>query len=212
MPVDPVQSPCHTSSAGAPTHGDVLVPDTSPAVPGAPGSGHGNTASDTSRRTRPEILLGDATDPVGTGPRIIAHVCNDLGAWGRGFVVAVSARWAKPERRYRRWSQDTDGPLPLGRVQLVAVEPDLWVANMIGQHGIRRVDGVPPIRYEALARCLRTLGESALELGASVHMPRIGCGLAGGTWDRVEPLVVEALCARGVHVTVYELPDDRGGR
>ncbi|MFE3494555.1 hypothetical protein [Streptomyces sp. NPDC059175] len=46
--------------------------------------------------------------------------------------------------------------------------------------------------------------DKALELGASVHMPRIGCGLAGGRWSRVEPLVVERLVARGVAVTVYD--------
>jgi hypothetical protein len=35
-------------------------------------------------------------------------------------------------------------------------------------------------------------------------MPRIGCGLAGGRWERVEPLVRRALVAQGVHVTVYD--------
>jgi hypothetical protein len=43
------------------------------------------------------------------------------------------------------------------------------------------------------------------ELGATVHMPRIGCGLAGGTWDRIEPLIQNRLIAAGVHVTPYDL-------
>lgn len=32
----------------------------------------------------PELTYvdGDATDPVGDGPRIIAHVCNNIGAGG----------------------------------------------------------------------------------------------------------------------------------
>ena len=34
---------------------------------------------------------------------IIAHVCNDVGGWGSGFVVARSAKWSKPEAAYRRW-------------------------------------------------------------------------------------------------------------
>lgn len=37
-------------------------------------------------------------------------------------------------------------------------------------------------------------------------MPRIGCGLAGGTWDRVGPIVEEELCAHGVPVMVYDWP------
>jgi len=51
---------------------------------------------------------------------------------------------------------------------------------------------------------VRTLGDRAIELHASVHMPRIGCGLAGGRWDRIEPLIDTALCQRGVPVTVYD--------
>jgi hypothetical protein len=35
-------------------------------------------------------------------------------------------------------------------------------------------------------------------------MPRIGCGLAGGTSDRIGPMVADALM--GIEVTVYELP------
>lgn len=35
-------------------------------------------------------------------------------------------------------------------------------------------------------------------------MPRIGCGLAGGKWSRIEPLIANTLCARDVEVTVYD--------
>ncbi|WP_435642688.1 hypothetical protein ACR9VJ_06005 [Streptomyces sp. H49] len=43
-------------------------------------------------------------------------------------------------------------------------------------------------------------------------MPRIGCGLAGGKWSRVEPLVTERLVGRGISVTVYDHGDDTGNR
>ena len=61
-----------------------------------------------------------------------------------------------------------------------------------------------PVRYEAIDTALSRLAERATELGVSVHMPRIGCGLAGGKWSRVEPLVSERLVKRGVAVTVYD--------
>jgi len=35
-------------------------------------------------------------------------------------------------------------------------------------------------------------------------MPRIGCGLAGGAWTRVEPLIAETLLAADLDVTVYD--------
>lgn len=149
---------------------------------------------------------GDATQPIGDDPKIIAHVCNDIGGWGRGFVMALSNRWSEPERMYRRWySERRSNDFGLGAVQLVSVDEELWVANMIGQRDVRRVDGVPPIRYDALAECLRSLADHAAERNASVHMPRIGAGLAGGDWKRIEGIILEQL-AVSVPVTVYDQP------
>ncbi len=152
------------------------------------------------------VIKGDATSPQAAGPKIIAHICNDLGGWGKGFVLAVSRRWPQPEREYRDWYRHRAGNgFGLGQIQLVQVQADIWVANMVGQRGIKRGSGGPPIRYDAVERCLATLAEHALRLGASVHMPRIGCGLAGGRWERIEPLITAALSDRGVAVTVYDV-------
>jgi O-acetyl-ADP-ribose deacetylase (regulator of RNase III) len=75
---------------------------------------------------------------------------------------------------------------------------------MVGQHGIRTGSSGPPIRYDALELCLTRVAEHAVTLSASVHMPRIGCGLAGGRWELVEPIIVRTLCARDVATTVYD--------
>jgi O-acetyl-ADP-ribose deacetylase (regulator of RNase III) len=150
-------------------------------------------------------VRGDATTPLGKGPKVVAHVCNDRGGWGKGFVLAVSRRWPEPEAAYRRWHRErARNGFGLGAVQFVQVERLVWVANMVGQHGIRRGSKGPPVRYEAIDAALGVLAARAAGLAASVHMPRIGCGLAGGTWERVEPLVTARLVAAGVPVTVYD--------
>ncbi|GIE34947.1 Appr-1-p processing protein [Actinoplanes italicus] len=152
------------------------------------------------------FVKGDATSPQAKGPKIIAHVSNDIGAWGKGFVVAISKRWPEPEREFRRWHRERAGnDFGLGATQLVQVQPDVWVANMVGQRGIHRArsTGVP-VRYEAIESCLHTVAGHALRLNASVHMPRIGCGLSGGKWERIEPMVVAALCDRDIPTTVYD--------
>jgi hypothetical protein len=101
-------------------------------------------------------IRGDATDPQKTGNKIIVHVCNDIGAWGKGFVLAVSARWKAPEQQYKKWYKSAMD-FRLGAVQFVQVKDDLWVANLIGQHGIRkRANDPPPIRYEAVLEGLET--------------------------------------------------------
>jgi O-acetyl-ADP-ribose deacetylase (regulator of RNase III) len=151
-------------------------------------------------------VIGDATQPVGVGPKIIVHVCNDIGGWGRGFVVALSRRWPEPEQCYRAWHRgESEKPFVLGEVQFVQVGSTLWVANLIGQRDVRPVEGVPPVRYEAIRKGLRRVAAEARRLGASVHMPRIGCGLAGGQWEDVGKIVEEELVNSGVPVTVYDL-------
>ncbi len=150
-------------------------------------------------------VQGDATAPRGKGVKLIAHVCNDLGGWGKGFVLALSRRWPEPESAYRRWHRERSGnDFGLGAVQFVQVDRFTWVANVVGQRGIRTGSKGVPVRYEAIDEGLRKVAVRAAELGASVHMPRIGCGLAGGTWSRVEPLVAERLVSRGIEVTVYD--------
>lgn len=150
--------------------------------------------------------IGDATQPGSPGPAIIVHICNDIGGWGAGFVLAVSKRWPEPERHYRAWYQNSadDAPFALGQVQFVEVGNDITVANLIGQRGIRKVGSQPPIRYEAVESGLAKIAVRAFETNASVHMPRIGCGLAGGRWEEIEPLIVSQLIEKGVDVTVYD--------
>ena len=153
-------------------------------------------------------VRGDATVPSVKGVKVIAHVCNDIGGWGKGFVLAVSRRWPEPEKEYRAWHRArAANDFALGAVQFVRVERYVWVANMIGQRGTRTGSKGVPVRYEAIGTALGLLADRAAELGASVHMPRIGCGLAGGKWSRVEPLVTERLVRRGIAVTVYDHED-----
>ena len=154
-------------------------------------------------RTEIRYVVGDATRPDAAGNKVIVHVCNDVGGWGKGFVMALSKRWPGPEAQYRAWHQDQDG-FELGAVQFVSVGGELWVANVIGQQGLRPSGGVPPIRYEAIRAGLRRVAVFAAEHEASVHMPRIGCGLAGGKWEEIEPLIHTELSDKGILVTVYD--------
>lgn len=152
-------------------------------------------------------LVGDATKPLGAGKKIIAHVCNDIGAWGKGFVLALSKLSPAPERAFREWYREREhNDFALGAVQFVLVSLNREIANMIGQHGIRKSGGVPPIRYDAVEAALKTVGEKAQTENASVHLPRIGCGLAGGEWSKIEPLIERQICAFDVPVFIYDLP------
>jgi O-acetyl-ADP-ribose deacetylase (regulator of RNase III) len=142
-----------------------------------------------------EYVKGDATAPQGAGPKIIAHIVNNAGQWGAGFVLAISKRWTQPEKAYRAWSDRT-----IGDVQMVHAAPDIFVANLCAQDNVSGAR--PPVRYNALKICLADLREAAKALGASIHMPRIGCGIGGGRWEEIEPIITDEL--RGLRVVVYD--------
>ena len=150
-------------------------------------------------------IKGDATAPIGSGVKVITHICNDIGGWGKGFVLALSKKWKMPEEAYRQWYKSQE-EFTLGAVQFVNVENELYVANMIGQQGIyKNTNGLPPIRYEAVRQCLKKVALFAMEQKASIHMPRIGCGLAGGKWELIEQIIKEELIDKEIAVTVYDL-------
>jgi len=151
-----------------------------------------------------QYTKGDATAPQSEDNKIIVHICNDIGGWGKGFVMAISKRWKKPENQYREWFKSKDG-FELGKVQFVQVEEDLWVANLIGQHKINKDEnGNAPIRYDAIEDGLKEVSLFAKENNASIHMPRIGCGLAGGKWEMIEPIILKTLSNNDVEVVVYD--------
>lgn len=151
---------------------------------------------------------GDATDPQVHGNKIVALVCNDAGSWGRGFVLSLSKRWKEPEESYRQWAHEQGSedfpPMKLGEVMFVPATDEVTVANMIAQHGTsHKDDGTPPIRYGALEECLSQVAQWSYDWDhASVHVPRIGCGLAGGEWSEVEKIIERTLS--NVDVYVYD--------
>ena len=150
-------------------------------------------------------LKGDATAPKTEGNKIIVHVCNDLGGWGKGFVLAISNKWPEPEAAYRKWHKHrSENDFKLGQIQLVQVSDDLFIGNMIAQEGIKKVNNIPPIRYDAVKECLDKIAIEADKLNASIHMPRIGCGLAGGKWEEIESIINKTLSSQDIDVYVYD--------
>ena len=151
-------------------------------------------------------LIGDATDPV-VKPATICHVCNDCrpGKWGAGFVMALSRKNKDPQEAYMKWSNQPD--YALGAVQLIPFAEDVLVANMIAQHDVRWNGKVPPIRYDALEQCLSSVYKHCLNTSRTLHMPRIGCVLAGGSWDLIEAIIKKVMTVDTYVYTIAEQKD-----
>lgn len=150
-------------------------------------------------------VFGDALQPRGKTPQIIAHIVNDRATtWGAGFAKKVAQKFAPAQIDFRRWGAETAN-LQLGRTHFFGDPSGIEIASMIAQQGFGPSEQ-PRIRYPALQACLAAVAERALAHGATVHMPRIGCGQAGGKWEVVGEIVELELVRRHVPVTVYDLP------
>jgi O-acetyl-ADP-ribose deacetylase (regulator of RNase III) len=60
------------------------------------------------------------------------------------------------------------------------------------------------IDYDAIERCVIAMDNSVRDWGvAEIGMPRIGAGLGGGDWDRIEDIIVRS--AKNFIPVVYTL-------
>ena len=169
---------------------------------------------------------GDATLPNVSSPYWILHGCNDIGAWGSGFVVALNKRFGvgkkSPCDEYMMWfdvdPENVFATLPrLGDIQFVKINKNDAVLNMITQKGCGQVTYLKefvsiPFRYESFNECLLRVKILA-EKYKSKHgtypnlvSPRIGCGLAMAEWSKVEKIILEVFNTIDINWTVYDLP------
>jgi O-acetyl-ADP-ribose deacetylase (regulator of RNase III) len=151
-------------------------------------------------------VQGDATQPRGEGAKIVCQLVNDRAIrWApKGFVAAVRKRWPEAQDAYSSWIKKMPQYERLGKVHLWS-KGDITIASLIAQEGWGPAPA-PRIRYAALAACLAQVCRQAETSNATVHMPRIGAGQAGGNWDIVEELVTDKLLTRGVTTVIYDLP------
>jgi O-acetyl-ADP-ribose deacetylase (regulator of RNase III) len=155
-----------------------------------------------------QYLRGDATQPRGSGSRLIVQVVNDKAiTWGKGFSVAVRKQWPHAQKEFTRWVFENRPEFTLGNIHVVKLEESVELSSLVAQHGYGP-SLFPRIQYSALETCLSKVAVRARETSASVHMPRIGCGEAGGDWKIVAELIDETLSRQSIPVTVYDLPSD----
>jgi len=156
-------------------------------------------------------IRGSALEPRRTGPQIIAHIVNDKTPnWGAGFARAVRNKYPSVQKDFKEWAVMNPDKFSLGNTKTSIASDELYIVNMIAQHGYGE-SVKPRIRYAALRDCLHQLNKITLSKGASVHMPRIGTGYAGGNWSYILELIDEILVRNGINVTIYTLPDYEPG-
>lgn len=157
----------------------------------------------------PKIVRGDATKPRGEGKKLIAFIVNDTASrWGAGFALAVRRKWPNVQEDFNKWVDRKPDQFLLGNIHIYEADDSLIFAKMICQHGYGPSKR-PRLRYAALENCLKQIAIEASERGASIHMPMIGSGEAGGNWSIILEMIERLVCREGPEVTVYQLPNSK---
>ena len=126
-------------------------------------------------------------DLLESDEKVIAHGCNCSGGFGSGFAAAVAklypaAREAYLQRYYASgWT--------LGGVQHVVLDGSgVLIVNCATQQRYGRADEGPYISYPAVRTVIRELVKS---FPGGFAIPKIGAGLAGGSWDIIAKIIEE---------------------
>jgi O-acetyl-ADP-ribose deacetylase (regulator of RNase III) len=156
------------------------------------------------------ILQGDATEPFGAERKLLLQVVNDQATvWGGGFAKQARKKWPAAQTAFAKWAYGRQN-LKLGNTHSFEVRADLTLVSLVAQHGFGKATHGPRLRYGALFAALEKVADAALEQSATVHMPRIGAGEAGGDWNIIDGILREVLISRGIKITIYDLPSLRG--
>jgi O-acetyl-ADP-ribose deacetylase (regulator of RNase III) len=152
---------------------------------------------------------------------VISHGCNCLSNMGAGIAPQMAKEFGCDEFKMEKlgptidklgcidyetlyWEDDkrwTKYPDENGKWATIK----LTVVNSYSQYkyGKNHSDGVQrPLDYEALTLCMRKINETFK--GKHIGLPKIGCGLAGGSWDMVKKIIQKELCDCDVTVVIYK--------
>lgn len=128
---------------------------------------------------------------------VIVHQVNCQGIMGAGIALKIKRKWPLVFQRYRKFK------FKLGQIQLIQVEPGLWICNLAGQDRYGRDKRYTD--YEAVRIGLDKLNawvwaeEKDLRHGIPIYIPKfMSSANAGGDWDIISKLISEVLADRKI--------------
>lgn len=126
---------------------------------------------------------------------IIGHGVNCQNVMGSGIARALFEKWPEVKEQYHMAFEIMPDQFPeqyLGYMQPVELD-GIVVVNLFTQQNFGN-DGQVYLSYNALKQALHGLKEYCHSWGyKTIALPKIGCGLAGGNWDKVKPIIEEIL-------------------
>jgi O-acetyl-ADP-ribose deacetylase (regulator of RNase III) len=131
---------------------------------------------------------GDVLKDLGKHINIVAHGCNCLGAFNAGIAKQISINFKKANDHYIDLYKK--GKLELGFVQVVKVGDSKRIANCGTQYSYGSPkNGAVYLDYTAFKEVFEKLYKYVKKENLILGIPKIGAGLAGGDWIKLEKII-----------------------
>lgn len=146
-----------------------------------------------------KYIQGDIFD---SGADIICHQVNCQGRMGSGLAKQVRAKFPNVYAAYAAECARLDSTELLGGAQIIKANDTTYIANLFGQDRYG-YDGGVYTNYKALESALFQIAVWAtLNEKKTIAIPyKIGCGLGGADWERVEQMILRLF--KDFHGDVY---------
>lgn len=140
----------------------------------------------------------------GLQPVMLLHGCNCFNCMGGGIAKIIAKKFPKVEEAD---DHTISGDInKLGNCSIVEVGINKWIMNCYTQYEMyndkHKKNGTTPFSYLAWENILREI-QKGLHPEVTLYMPKIGAGLAGGDWNKIEALLKSHTANRQVYI--YEL-------
>lgn len=137
------------------------------------------------------IIKGDITN-IKEG--YIMHQVNCQGRMASGVGKALSTKYPKVRKYYLELCELADCPediLGLGQIVDIHDDGSLCIINAFTQLNYG-YDGIKYTNEDLLCRALMSMAAYAKQHSSKLYIPyRIGCGLGGGNWHRIEKFIID---------------------
>lgn len=145
---------------------------------------------------------------------VIGHQVNTIGVMGAGLALQIRRKWPNVFKEYNKYSAkfESHPDILLGTILITDTDNTSVigeVCNMFAQNMFINKSNPVATNYNALESCLYHLSKYCRDNNfKSVGLPyNLGCGLAGGDWNVVYPMIEKAFEDYEGTVEIWNIED-----
>lgn len=132
--------------------------------------------------------------PETTSLAIVLNVNNLAGKTTSPMLAVFDKKWGKVRAETKGWFANKTGAYKLGAITTIAVQSDVWIANMLCQDEQSKTD------LKGLEACLKSVCSLAKEEKASVHVS----SLLTSEIPELKEMLETHIIGNGINVFLYE--------